>query len=114
MVGIIFTGMFGFPQNAYATCINTIQSQTIASAYNGDQVPTVHAMDTCSGDDVSYQIPIATTITFDGVQYDNIYATTNSVITFGQADNTYWQYPNTPSISLYSMDWYPGASGTDG
>jgi hypothetical protein len=71
-------------------------------------------MDTCSGDDVSYQIPIATTVTFDGVQYENIYATTNSVITFGQPDGTYWQYPNTPSISLYSMDWYPGANNTSG
>jgi hypothetical protein len=71
-------------------------------------------MDTCSGDDVSYQIPIATTVTFDGVQYENIYATTNSVITFGQPDGTYWTYPSTPSISLYSMDWFPGASGTSG
>ncbi len=71
-------------------------------------------MDTCSGDDISYQIPIATTVTFDGVQYENIYATTNSVITFGQPDPTYWAYPNTPSISLYSMDWFPGASGTSG
>lgn len=63
----------------------------------------------CGGDDVSYQIPIATTINFDGVQYDAVYATTNSVITFGQPDGTYWDYPMTPSISLYSMDWvvYP-------
>jgi hypothetical protein len=107
-VGIIFTGMFGLPNNAYATCVNTIQSQAIAAAYEGDQVPTVHTMDTCGGDDVSYQIPIATTITFDGVQYSNIYATTNSVITFGNQDNTYWDYPSTPSISLYSMDWVSG------
>lgn len=97
-----------FPNNAYAECISTIQSQTIAAAYEGDEVPTVHTMDTCGGDDVSYQIPIATTITFDGVQYSNIYATTNSVITFGQPDGTYWDYPSTPSISLYSMDWVTG------
>ena len=71
-------------------------------------------MDTCSGDDISYQIPIASTITFDGVEYSNIYATTNSVITFGQPDGTFHTYPSTPSISLYSMDWYPGASGTSG
>jgi len=102
------------PLNAYATCVNFIQSQTIAAAYEGDVEPTVHHMDTCSGDDISYQIPIATTITFDGVEYSNIYATTNSVITFGQPDPTYWAYPNTPSISLYSMDWFPGASGTSG
>ena len=109
---------FGFnlfiPENANATCINHIQSQTIAAAYEGDAEPTVHHMDTCSGDDIGYQIPIATTVTFDGVQYENIYATTNSVITFGQPDPTYWAYPNTPSISLYSMDWFPGVSNTSG
>jgi hypothetical protein len=108
VVGIVFSSLFGFPENAYATCVNYIQSQTIAAAYEGDQTPTVHTMDTCGGDDTSYQIPIATTITFDGVQYSNVYATTNSVITFGNPDNTYWDYPNTPSISLYSMDWVSG------
>jgi hypothetical protein len=107
VVGILFASL-GFPYNAYAECINYIQSQTIAAAYEGDPVPTVNTMDTCGGDDVSYQIPIATTITFDGVQYSNVYATTNSVITFGQPDNTYWNYPQTPSISLYSMDWVTG------
>jgi hypothetical protein len=102
------------PENANATCVNFIQSQTIAAAYEGDAEPTVHHMDTCSGDDISYQIPIATTVTFDGVQYENIYATTNSVITFGQPDGTFHTYPSTPSISLYSMDWFPGVSGTSG
>jgi hypothetical protein len=103
-----FGWLFLVPQNAYATCVNYIQSQAIAAAYEGDEEPTVHTMDTCGGDDTSYQIPIATTITFDGVQYSNIYATTNSVITFGQPDGTYWTYPSTPSISLYSMDWVSG------
>jgi hypothetical protein len=107
VVGILFASL-GFPNNAYADCVNYLQSQTIAAAYEGDEEPTVHTMDTCSGDDTSYQIPIATTVTFDGVEYSNIYATTNSVITFGQPDNTYWAYPNTPSISLYSMDWFAG------
>ncbi|NBX27048.1 MAG: hypothetical protein EBR55_02175 [Chitinophagia bacterium] len=107
-MGILITSLITFPENAYATCVNYIESQTIAAAYEGDEVPTVHTMDTCGGDDISYQIPIATTITFDGVQYSNIYATTNSVITFGQPDGTYWTYPSTPSISLYSMDWVTG------
>jgi len=75
------------PENANATCINHIQSQTIAAAYEGDAEPTVHHMDTCSGDDIGYQIPIATTVTFDGVQYENIYATTNSVITLTMGHN---------------------------
>jgi hypothetical protein len=110
VAGILF-GSIGFPNNAYATCVNYLQSQTIAAAYEGDPEPTVNTMDTCGGDDTSYQIPIATTITFDGVQYSNVYATTNSVITFGNPDNTYWDYPQTPSISLYSMDWVTGWYG---
>jgi len=105
---LIFASSLWLIDDAHATCVNYLESQTIAAAYEGDQIPTVHTMDTCSGDDVSYQIPIATTITFDGVEYSSIYATTNSVITFGQPDNTYWAYPNTPSISLYSMDWFAG------
>lgn len=112
MVGIIFGSLITFPQNSWAVCLNSYQTQTIAAAYEGDEQPTVHTMEACGGDDVSYQIPIATTINFDGVQYNSVYATTNSVITFGQPDNTYWDYPQTPSISLYSMDWviYPEQS----
>jgi hypothetical protein len=109
-----FGWLFLVPLDANATCVNYIQSQTIAAAYEGDAEPTVHHMDTCSGDDIGYQIPIATSITFDGVEYSNVYATTNSVITFGSPDPTFWDYPATPSISLYSMDWFPGASGTSG
>jgi hypothetical protein len=69
----------------------------------------VRTINTCGGDDVSYQVPLTTTVTFDGVEYSSVYATTNSVITFGRPDGTYWDYPTTPSISLYSMDWvvYP-------
>lgn len=71
--------------------------------------PVVVVVTTEGGDDSSYQVPLTTTITFDGVEYTEVFATTNSVITFGRADGTYWDYPQTPSISLYSMDWvvYP-------
>ena len=73
--------------------------------------PVVIVVTTDGGDDSSYQIPLTTTVTFDGVEYDSVFATTNSVITFGRPDGTYWDYPQTPSISLYSMDWvvYPWA-----
>jgi hypothetical protein len=67
--------------------------------------PVVTVVNTPGGDDSSYQVPLTTTVTFDGVVYDQVYATTNSVITFGRPDGTYWAYPATPSISLYSMDW---------
>jgi hypothetical protein len=65
----------------------------------------VQTVVTCGGDDVGYQIPLSVQVTFDGQTYDKVYATTNSVITFGAPDGTYWDYPRTPSISLYSMDW---------
>jgi hypothetical protein len=66
---------------------------------------------TCGGDDTSYQVPLSVDVTFDGRTFNSVYATTNSVITFGAPDGTYWDYPQTPSISLYSFDWvvYPGA-----
>ena len=59
---------FGIPESAYATCINTIQAQTIAAAYEGDVEPTVHHMDTCSGDDIGYQIPIASIYMLQQIQ----------------------------------------------
>lgn len=72
----------------------------------------VARFETCGGDDSSYTIPLSTPIVFDGVEYSTIYATTNSVISFGRPDNTYWDFPNTPSISIMSMDWvsYPSIS----
>ena len=97
---------------ASATCINTLQAQTIAAAATPTPVgetATVTTLETCGGDDVSYQVPVTATITYDGQQFSTVYATTNSVITFGRPDNTYWTYPTTPSISVNSMDWvaYP-------
>ena len=61
---------------------------------------------TPGGDDVSYQIPLTVSVVYDGVTYNNVYATTNSVITFGRPDSTYWDYPITPSISIESKDWW--------
>lgn len=95
---------------ASANCVNPGQVAAVAAAQqNASTEPVVTEINTCGGDDVSYQIPLTTTVTFDGVVYNNIYATTNSVITFGRPDGTYWTYPTTPSISLYSFDWvvYP-------
>jgi hypothetical protein len=61
---------------------------------------------TPGGDDSSYRIPLTTSVVYDGITYNNVYATTNSVITFGNPDGTYWTYPRTPSISIESRDWW--------
>jgi len=68
--------------------------------------PAVTVIVTNGGDDVSYQVPLTTTVIFDEVTYSNVYATTNSVITFGNPDGTYWTYPTTPSVSIESRDWW--------
>ena len=60
---------------------------------------------TPGGDDMSYEIPLLAPVIFCDVEYDVIFATTNAVITFGQPDGTFWDYPQTPSISLGSQDW---------
>jgi hypothetical protein len=66
----------------------------------------VNELVTPGGDDVSYRIPLEVPIIFDGVSYIDVYATTNSVITFGQPDGTFWDYPMTPSVSLQARDWW--------
>jgi len=97
-------------QPAYADgCVSSQESQTVAAAADVSST-VIRTIETCGGDDTSYRVPLTVAVSFDGQQYDSVYATTNSVITFGAPDNTYWTYPNTPSISLYSMDWvvFPG------
>ena len=78
----------------------------LSYAVADDPAPEVTTIVTRGGDDVSYQIPLTVTVVYDGTTYQNVYATTNSVITFGRPDGTYWDYPITPSISIESRDWW--------
>ena len=78
----------------------------IAPAYAEETASEVTTIVTPGGDDVSYQIPLTVSVVYDGVTYDRVYATTNSVITFGRPDNTFHTYPATPSISIESRDWW--------
>jgi hypothetical protein len=83
---IIYSSLFLFQMTARAEEVTTIV--------------------TPGGDDVSYRIPLEVSVVYDGVTYENVYATTNSVITFGRPDGTYWTYPSTPSVSIESKDWW--------
>jgi hypothetical protein len=78
----------------------------ISYARAEDPAPAITTIVTPGGDDVSYQIPLTVSVVYDGVTYENVYATTNSVITFGRPDGTYWTYPTTPSVSIESKDWW--------
>lgn len=87
---IVFNFLFLFPTFARA---EDVASEVTTIVTNG-------------GDDVSYHVPLTVSVVYDGVTYQNVYATTNSVITFGNPDGTYWDYPVTPSISIESRDWW--------
>jgi hypothetical protein len=78
----------------------------VPPAYGEEPLPEVTTIVTNGGDDVSYEIPLTVSVVYDGVTYENVYATTNSVITFGNPNGTYWTYPTTPSISVESRDWW--------
>jgi hypothetical protein len=95
---------------ARANCVYPGQEAAVAAAQEAaSSEPIVTEIRTCGGDDTSYQVPLSVDVTFDNRTFTSVYATTNSVITFGAPDGTYWTYPPTPSISLYSFDWvvYP-------
>lgn len=100
---LAFSSLF-LASPAKASCVSPQQSTQLALSEATSEA-VVRTIETCGGDDVSYQIPLSVGVTFDGQTYDRVYATTNSVITFGAPDGTYWDYPQTASISLYSMDW---------
>ena len=102
-----FTSFFQKTRNSLAVCFITFSFLfLIPSAYGDTALPEVTTIVTNGGDDVSYQIPLTVSVVYDGVTYENVYATTNSVITFGRPDGTYWTYPTTPSISIESKDWW--------
>jgi hypothetical protein len=106
---------------AAADCITASQAEILATTTTTTPTTDIPAttdvtvLNTCGGDDTSYRVPVPISVTFQGIEYSAIYATTNSVITFGNADGTYWDYPTTPSISLSSQDWvaYPDSSQGD-
>jgi hypothetical protein len=102
-----YTSFYAKVRNSLAVCFITFSFLfLIPTAYGEDTLPEVTTIVTNGGDDVSYQIPLTVSVVYDGVTYENVYATTNSVITFGRPDGTYWTYPTTPSISIESKDWW--------
>jgi len=44
-------------------------------------------------------------------EYNQIFYSTNATVTFGQADGTYWDYPQTPSVSVAGRDWVSFGEG---
>jgi hypothetical protein len=101
------TSYYARVRNSLAVCFIAFNFLfLVPPAYGEESLPEVTTIVTNGGDDISYQIPLTVSVVYDGVTYENVYATTNSVITFGRPDGTYWTYPTTPSISIESKDWW--------
>jgi hypothetical protein len=75
--------------------------------------PLTCNMSTVTGDDDgSFEMLLPFSLTLGPTDYNRIYYSTNGTVTFGQPDGTYWDYPQTPSVSIAGRDWVswgPGA-----
>ena len=74
--------------------------------------PLVCNMSTITGDDDgSFPMTLPFSLTLGSTEYNQIFYSTNATVTFGQPDGTYWDYPQTPSISIAGKDWVSFGEG---
>ena len=74
--------------------------------------PLTCNMSTVTGDDDgSFPMTLPFSLTLGSTEYNQIFYSTNATVTFGQADGTYWDYPQTPSISIAGRDWVSFGEG---
>ena len=85
----------------------------LASPVTQADTPLVCNMHTITGDDDgSFQMLLPFYLKLGPTEYDRVYYSTNATVTFGQPDGTFWDYPQTPSVSIAGRDWVsfgPGA-----
>lgn len=82
-------------------------------------VPAVQAtpltcnMSTVTGDDDgSFPMTLPFSLQLGNTNYNQVYYSTNGLMSFGQPDGNFWSYPQTPSVTLAGRDWVswgPGA-----
>jgi hypothetical protein len=66
-----------------------------------------------NGGDEAFLMNLNTPLEFGGTIYNgNVYVSPKGTVTFGQGDFTFWDYPQTPSISIASWDYHAFATGT--
>jgi hypothetical protein len=90
-----------------------IGTMFLASPITQANTPLVCNMHTITGDDDgSFQMLLPFYLKLGQTEYDRVYYSTNATVTFGQPDGTFWDYPQTPSVSIAGRDWVsfgPGA-----
>jgi hypothetical protein len=75
--------------------------------------PLTCNMSTVTGDDDgSFPMTLPFTLQLGNTEYNQIYYSTNGLMSFGQPDGNFWSYPTTPSLTVAGRDWVsfgPGA-----
>jgi hypothetical protein len=62
-------------------------------------------------DDSAYAANLPFTLTLGATEYSNVFISTNGTMTFGTPDGNYWDYPQTPSVSVAGYDWVTFGDG---
>jgi hypothetical protein len=62
-------------------------------------------------DDSAFAANLPFTLTLGSTEYNNVFVSTNGTLTFGSPDGTYWDYPQTPSVSVAGNDWVSFGEG---
>lgn len=82
-------------------------------ATSSHATPLVCNMSTVTGDDDgSFPMTLPFSLQLGNTNYNQIYYSTNGLMSFGQPDGNFWSYPQTPSVTLAGRDWVsfgPGA-----
>lgn len=92
--------------------ILVIGTMFLASPITQASTPLVCNMFIVTGDDDgSFPMTLPFSLTLGSTEYNQIFYSTNATVTFGQADGTYWDYPQTPSVSVAGYDWVTWGEG---
>lgn len=62
-------------------------------------------------DDSAFAANLPFTLSLGSTEYSNVFVSTNGTLTFGNPDGTYWDYPQTPSVSVAGYDWVTFGQG---
>ena len=89
-----------------------IGTMFLASPITQANTPLTCNMSTITGDDDgSFSMTLPFSLTLGSTEYNQIFYSTNATVTFGQPDGTYWDYPQTPSVSVAGRDWVSFGEG---
>jgi hypothetical protein len=95
------------------TCLAGILGIFLVAPASHANTPLVCNMSTVTGDDDgSFPMTLPFSLQLGNTNYNQIYYSTNGLMSFGRPDGNFWSYPQTPSVTLAGRDWVsfgPGA-----